>query len=126
MKHKTPEAIQQKQFIKWLRLKNIFHFAVVNEGNSNFKGNGKFIGSEMKALGKLKGVSDLVILLDDEILFIEMKRCRNKLKSGKLSSENLASKEQLNFLGRINQFKYSHGYVAYGATEAIKIVEQYL
>ena len=68
---KKLEQIEQKQFVKWLRLKNIFHFAVKNESGSNFNGRGKQIGANDAIMGKLKGVSDLVVMLDDRILFIE-------------------------------------------------------
>lgn len=125
---KKPEAIEQKRFIKWLRLKNIFHFAIVNENNMSSKNKlmASIIGKESILMGKKKGVSDLVVMLNDKILFIEMKKPRKVLKSGKLSSENLASKEQIEFLDNINGFNYADGYVAYGFIEAKQIVEQYL
>ena len=124
----TPEAIEQKKFIKWLKLKNIFHFAVVNENNmsSNNKKMAQIIGQKSIEMGKKKGVSDVIVMLPDKILFIEMKRARKRLKSGKLSQENLASKEQLQFIDNVNSFEYSQGFVAYGFIEAKNIVESFI
>ena len=123
---KKLEQIEQKKFVKWLKLKKIFHFSVKNESGTSFDGKGKMIGSNDKSMGKLKGVSDLIIMLDDVILFIEMKRCKKVLKSGKLSIENLLKPEQKQFLEKVNNFSYSKGFVAYGFEEAKNIIESFL
>lgn len=120
---KKLEQIEQKKFIKWLRLKNIFHFAVKNESGTSFNGAGNWIGKNDKSMGKRKGVSDLVVMLDNKILFIEMKRPRKTLKSGKLSNENLLKPEQEQFLNSVNGFSYASGYVAYGFLDAKEIIE---
>jgi hypothetical protein len=123
---KKLEQIEQKKFVRYLTLKKIYHFAVKNESGTNYQGNGKFIGGNDKQMGKKTGVSDLVIMLDDKILFIEMKRCRKELKSGKLSTENLLKPEQEQFLNTVNGFKYAKGFVAYGFLEAKEIIENEL
>lgn len=123
---KKLEQIEQKRFIKYLRLKNIFHFAVKNESGTSFGNAGKLIGANDKAMGKLKGVSDLVVMLDNKILFIEMKRAKKKLKRGKLSNENLLKDEQKAFLDNVDTFSYAKGFVAYGCNEAIETIESEL
>jgi hypothetical protein len=120
------EQIEQKKLVRFLTLKKIFHFAVKNESGTSFQGNGKFIGGVDKQMGKKKGVSDLVVMLDDKTLFIEMKRCREVLKSGELSTENLLKPEQKEFLECVNGFSYAKGFVAYGFLEAKEIIENEL
>ena len=123
---KNLEQKEQKLFVKWLNLKNIFHFAVKNESGTNFNGRGKMIGANDASMGKLKGVSDLIVMLDDGILFIEMKRPRKILKNGSKSCENLLKPEQKQFLDKVNNFKYAKGYACYGFDEAKQTVEAYL
>ena len=123
------EELEQKKIIQWLRLKKIFHFAPMNENRSSFtnKRVAMQIEAKAKSMGKVKGVSDIVVMLHNKILFIELKRAKKVLKSGKLSiSHTKVSDEQKSFLSRVSGFSYADGYVCYGANEAIKIIEEIL
>ena len=84
------------------------------------------IAERSKRMGKNKGVSDLIIMLPNKILFIEMKRAKTVLKSGKLSTEELVKPEQYEFKNIVNSFSYAKGFIAYGCNEAIEIVENEL
>ena len=121
------EADEQKELVRWLNSKSIFHYATTNENNT-FKQNRKYAiiaEQKAKAQGKKKGVSDLTIFLNDRILFIELKRQRPILKNGNLGvAENKPSKEQTEFINSVNSYSYVYADVAYGCDEAIKIIEE--
>ena len=121
------ESEEQKAVVQWLRAKRIFHYATVNENNT-YKQDRRYAliaEGKAKAVGKLKGVSDLTVFLDDKILFIEMKRAPKKLKSGKESvSHTSTSKEQVKFLEKINSFPYAKGKVCFGAKQAIEFIKE--
>jgi len=120
------EDTEQKILVQYLRLKKIFHFSPINEnqGSSTNRNVAIRVEAKAKSMGKLKGVSDLVVFMPKQILFIELKRAKKVLKSGKLStSHTKVSDEQKSFLKRANEFPYAKGYVCYGAEEAIKIIE---
>ena len=112
------EEQEQKALVQWLKLKKIFHFAPMNENKQSFT-NPKvamMIENKAKSMGKVKGVSDLIIMLPNKILFIELKR-QEKSKTKVSDSQNA-------FLSKIGQFCYAKGYVCYGANEAIEIIEK--
>ena len=121
------EYEEQRKVVNWLRAKKIFHFAPTNENNT-YKQNKKYAiiaEKKAKAVGKTKGVSDLVVFLDDKILFIEMKRARKRLKSGKLSNAKpTTSIEQIEFIERVNGYKYAEAKVCQGADEAIEFLSK--
>ena len=123
------EAIEQQKFIKWLRLKKIFHFAPTNENQSSFTNRtvALRVAAKAKSMGKVRGVSDVVVMLPSKILFIELKRARKTLKSGKLStSHTKVSDEKKEFLSTVtDSFDYADGKVCYGAVEAIEYVESH-
>ena len=121
------EADEQQALVQWLRAMHIFHFAPVNENNTYGQNRKYAMIAEQKAKssGKVKGVSDMVVMLKDRILFIELKRRPRKLKNGKLStSHTKTSDEQLDFLDRVNRFGYAHGKVCYGAKEAVEYIKE--
>lgn len=112
------EEQEQKKLVQWLRLKKIFHFAPMNENKQSFT-NPKvamMIEAKAKSMGKVKGVSDLVVMLPNSILFIELKRAKKSLTN--------VSDSQNVFLSKIGQFCYAKGHVCYGANEAIEIIEK--
>ncbi len=115
------EADEQKCLVQWLRIKNIMHFDPVNENNT-YKQNRKFAmiaEQKAKAMGKLKGVSDIVVMLPNKILFIELKRRKKVLRNGSFSiSHTKVSKEQYAFLTEVNKFNYSASALCYGWEEA--------
>ena len=114
------EEQEQKALVQWLRLKKIFHFAPMNENKQSFT-NPKLammIGNKAKAMGKVKGVSDIIVMLPKKILFIELKR-QERSKAKVSDSQNA-------FLSKIGQFCYAKGYVCYGAKEAIDVISKEL
>jgi len=125
------EIVEQQKLVQWLRLKKIFHFAPMNENKQSFSNRTVALKLEAKAksMGKMKGVSDVIVMLPNKILFIELKRARKRLKSGKQSiSHTKVSDEQKSFLNSINEefYKYSYATVCYGAKEAIEVIEDYM
>lgn len=114
MKHEQKEQIVLHKYCKH---KKLISFAVPNGGSRN-----RLEAINMKHEGVTAGISDYVVILPHKILFIEMKRQRKKLKSGKLSTENLASKEQLAFIESLKTTIYAEGRVCYGAKEAIEFI----
>jgi hypothetical protein len=124
-----PEYEEQKTLVQWLKAKKIFFFAPTNENNS-YKQNRQFAmiaEQKAKVAGKLKGVSDLVVFTDKHILFIEMKRRPKRLKNRKLSvAHTKVSKEQIDFLEKVNRFSYTKSRICYGAKEAIEFIEENL
>jgi len=84
MKHPT-ELAEQHAFVQWLDLKKLKYFAVPNEVKFVSKIKSK-IGrinffKDRKKEGIKKGVPDLVVFLNDRILFIEMKRVKGSTTS---------------------------------------------
>ena len=124
------EAQEQQKLVKWLRLKKIFHFAPINENQGSFTNRKVAMIQEAKAksMGKIKGTSDLVVMLPNKILFIELKRAKRKLKSGKYStSHTKTSPEQLEFLQTVvDDFDYADAFVCYGFEEAREFIEKNL
>ena len=123
---KNIEANHQKMFIKYLEMKKqsgkvIEYFAPVNENTSSFTNRAVALKVEAKAkaMGKKAGVSDVVVILKNKVLFIEMKRPAKRLKSGKLSTAGIiVSEYQKQFLENISQSEVCEGVVAYGFDEA--------
>ena len=55
---------------------------------------------------------------------MELKRQKPILKSGKLGKPtNDATKEQLEFLAKVNEYKYAYGVVAWGCDDAVRILK---
>ena len=93
------EDTEQEELVKWLIKNNYFFFATKNENNQSF--NNRLVAikieAKAKARGKIKGTPDLCIFTDNKIVFMELKRQKPILKSGKLGKPtNDATKEQLN------------------------------
>ena len=110
------EEQEQKALVQWLKLKKIFHFAPMNENKQSFTNPrvAMMIENKAKSMGKIKGVSDLIIMLPNKILFIELKR-QEKSKAKVSDSQNA-------FLSKIWLFCYAKAYVCYGAREAIETI----
>lgn len=112
------ETDEQKTVIQYLRLKKIHHFAIVNENNHSKLNRlvAMKIEAKNKAMGKIKGVSDLVVFTPNKILFIEMKRTKG----------STTSKQQKEFLEKVSLYPYAVGRVCKGAGAAIEFIEEYL
>ena len=120
------EDTEQEELVKWLIKNNYFFFATKNENNQSF--NNRLVAikieAKAKARGKIKGTPDLCIFTDNTIVFMELKRQKPILKSGKLGkATNDATKEQLEFLAKVNDYKYAYGAVAFRCDDAVKILE---
>lgn len=123
------ESDEQKMLIGWLRAKRIHHHANVNENNTHKQNRKYAMIAEQKAIsaGKIKGLPDVTVFLPDRILYIELKRQKKILKSGQLSNaDSKPSKEQLKVIEWINLYPYAEAHVAYGAKDAIRIIESLL
>ena len=119
------EEEEQKALIIYLKRNNYFFFANVNENKQSFTDKllATKIEAKSKSMGKVKGVSDLCVFTENTIVFIELKKQRPILKSGKLGKPtNDATKEQLEFLAKVNDYEYAYAVVAFGCDESIKIL----
>ena len=122
------EAQEQQELVNWLKKNNYFYFATNNENNQSFSNRliAMKIEQKSKAMGKIKGTPDLCIFTENTIVFIELKRQRPILKSGKLGkATNDATIEQIDFIAKANDYKYAYGVVAYGCDESIKILRSF-
>lgn len=121
------EDVEQKALIKYLRKEGYFVYAATNENNT-YKQNRKYaMIAEIKAEanGKLKGVADITLFTKDKIIFIELKRQRPILKNGNIGTpKNKPTKEQIDFICKVNEFDYCYGFFAYGCNDAIKILKE--
>lgn len=75
-----------------------------------------------KMQGVTSGVPDYILLINDSLIFIEMKKPRARLKSGKESKTCLLSENQkvwIKYLKAANQ----HAFVCYGFEEARAVVD---
>ena len=116
------EQQEQMKLHQWCKLKGLLSFSIPNGGTRH-----KLEAINLKKEGLTKGVSDYCVVLKDVVLFIEMKRQKKVLKSGKLSiSHTKTSLDQLNFLEDINKSKACKGVVAYGFKEAKEFIEECL
>jgi len=130
MKIKEPlESEEQKGLVKYLKLKNIKHYAPMNE--NIFSGIIRAIiknqslasriicsiENKLKSMGKSKGICDIVIpypSINKHGLYIELKR----VSGGTVSKEQ---KEWIEFLKDQN-YKVE---VCKGCQEAIKVINKY-
>lgn len=103
------EEIEQRKLVQFLKQNKIFYFAPMNENSHSGKDRklAAILENKAKAMGKVNGVTDIVVLLTETALFIEM-----KAKTGKVS-EN-----QKNFIERLKTLNYAHGYICYSYEEA--------
>ena len=105
MKH--PEHDIQVDIINYLRLNRIFCFSVPNGGLRNIK-----TAAFLKKEGATAGVSDLIVLLKGECVFVEI-----KTKTGR------QSEEQKNFQNAVELLGFSY-YVWRSLDDAIKFVRE--
>lgn len=122
MKATMSEEEEQKALVNWLKVNKIDFFSIPNENlfTTLLKQHLPkslhhlifVIEKRLVAMGKKKGASDIVVFLDNVILFVEMKR----QKGGTLS------KEQKLFMEMANKYKYAESYRANGWLEAKDII----
>ena len=128
------EVDEQKELIKQLELLKrksiILEYYATNNENNTYKQDRKYAmiaEQKAKAMGKKKGVSDICIISKDKVIYIEMKRQKEVLKSGAISkSKDDTSKEQIDFLENINKSGVVFGFVGNGFDDAFKKLSAYL
>lgn len=122
------EKTEQIELINYFKKNNYFYFSIGNENNHSFLNKQLAIKIEAKnkAMGKIKGVPDLCIFTENTIIFLELKRQRPILKSGKLGiPTNKPTEEQMQFIAKANRYKYAHGFIAYGCDDAIEFINKF-
>ncbi len=120
------EADEQKNLVAWLKLLKITHFAPVNENihsgiiRQSVKPAGaaaRLIGmieNKLKAMGKRKGVSDLVVLLPGaRAVFIELKR----KTGGVVSPEQEQWRQEVSALG-------FEAHICHGFDDAVTLINE--
>lgn len=104
MVNTTPhEHVEQVLFCRWLYQHGIIHASIPNGSYKSRYAQGKF-----KAEGLKAGFPDMVVFLNDVIVFIEMKRQKG----------STISKEQKEWQEKINSYGYARAYVCYGCEDA--------
>ena len=131
---KKIEDTHHKEIVKYLRVlqktnKIITFFAPINE--TRVRSNNKLLNTQIAnkeySMGKLKGVSDLVIVFKDKVLFLEMKQPLKKLKNGMFTnSHSKPTDEQIKFLECVNNSYVCVGMVGYGYLHAKQIIDECL
>ncbi len=114
----TPlEADEQKELVEWLKSEKLDFFAPINENNHSKANRLLAIKLEAKAksMGKIKGVSDIVVFTPTKILFIELKRLKG----------STTSQDQKDFIERANKYPYAEGRICKGCAKAIEFIEEY-
>ena len=107
------EYEEQKLCVKYLKKNKIYHWSTPNEAERSA---GTMMMLQMTGLKK--GVADLTIMLEDKLIFIEMKRQQKKLKNGKVSkSLNGLKPEQEFFNAKVNKYNYCEAYICNGYDE---------
>jgi len=129
------ESDEQIQLSDTLDLMKIPHYSLRNE--ESIKSMGYLM--KRKRMGWRAGTPDMMVIIPSErsyvgrtlLCFIELKKARRKLlrasergKKGDMVTQNSPTVEQLQFIDQVNQVKDVQGYVAYGADEALKIIDR--
>ena len=121
------EHYEQVKVISYLnilksQMKIIEFFAVPNGGSRNVRE-----AMNLKKEGVKSGVSDLVIVTKNVVLFLEMKRPAKKLKNGKLSTAGISvSDNQKKFIEQVNLSNVVTAKVCYGFDEAKLFIDSYI
>lgn len=102
----TSEYEVQKTFVSWFKLTypDYIIFSVVNEGI-------RHNGNKLVDSGLLKGITDLVVVTDKQVIFLEMKKI-----GGKLSAEQIKVHKKLELLG----YKVITGFGFFDAKQKIE------
>ena len=108
------EYAECQVFHQWLELNHIRHTHIGNESQIGGRA-GIIRGAKLKAIGQSKGFPDYLLIVNDKLIAIEMKR----QKGGKVSDEQ---RDWLDALAKAGV----EGYIAHGANEAMEIVQRYI
>lgn len=131
---KQIELEHHKAVIKYLRVlqaqkKIVTFFAPINETRvkSSNPIKNKAIALKEFHLGKHSGVSDITIILQDKVLFLEMKQPKKLLKNGTYTnSHSKQSESQIEFEKEVTQSNVCSYEVGYGFLNAKEIIEEYI
>lgn len=106
-------------FVEWLDSKRLMYTHVPNETYSASWS----VKRRNKKLGVSRGVPDYLVIVNDHLVWIEMKRRDRKPKRG---GKGGISDEQWRWIDALNRCENTQVYVTYGAKEAIEVIEKYL
>lgn len=119
------EKVEGENFRCWLESENYHYSHLANEiGTGGVVG--IRIGKAKKSQWTKRGVPDYMIILKrGSLLFIELKRRRRRLKSGKLgASPSKISDEQKAWISWLSAVENVEAKIAYGSDDAKKIVQE--
>lgn len=106
------EHQEQRAFVEWLEMNNYKFSAIPNATyTKSFKQKQK-----NKLEGLRAGLPDLLVIVNDRLVFIEMKRCKKSLST--------VSAKQAQWIKALNECKEVGAYVCYGCDHAIKTIEE--
>ncbi len=118
-------------FVEWMRYQKLaFWHPPMETYTTSWKQK-----TRNKQEGVTKGISDYLVYLPARrckknkavLLWIELKRRRRKLKSGKLGkSPSTVSAEQVDFIEKMNTVGNVQGGICYGAGESVAFVNKFL
>jgi len=123
-KEARSEHQEQVEVVKYLRRKEILHYAIPNGGQRYKK-----TALDLKAEGVVSGVPDLCICEPNKYfhgLYIEMKKRPKTLKSGKKSYNGIKVSDSQNIWHQKLRHRNYECIVAYGADEAIEAIDEYM
>lgn len=112
------EHEEQCAFVEWLETKKLMFTAIPNATFTGWSQQRK-----NKAEGVRPGLPDMLIIVNDHLIWIEMKRRDRKPKRG---GKGGISDEQWRWIDALNRCENTQVYVTYGAKEAIEVIEKYL
>jgi hypothetical protein len=123
-KEEHQEQVKLKNWLDILERQNkiVLSFAVPNGGSRNM-----LEATNLKKEGVRSGTSDYVVVGQDRVIFIEMKKKKKKLKSGKLSASGISvSDSQKEFIARVTLSDVCDGAICYGFDEAKLYIQEQL
>jgi hypothetical protein len=108
------EADEGKTLVAYLRRRRLkFHHSPNETGHTD---EAKRRAIRMKQQGTSAGYPDYTIIVNGHMLFIELKRVHG----------SKTSDEQLEWIQELNRVPNVQAFIAYGAQEAINIIESYI
>lgn len=112
------EHEEQCTFVEWIETKKRKFTAIPNGGTRHMG-----TAVKLKKEGVRPGLPDLLILVNDHLVWIEMKRSDLRPKRG---GKGGVSDEQWRWIDALNRCNNVQVYVCYGAEEAMKVVDAIL
>ena len=112
------EHDEQCTFVEWLENKRLMFTAIPNGGTRHMG-----TAVKLKKEGVRPGWADLLILVNDHLVWIEMKRSDRKPKRG---GKGGVSDEQWRWIDALNRCANCQVFVCYSAKEAVEVIKRYL